>query len=95
MTNHPEHSTTTLRGNWHLAAFALAMHSALMIVALPSAQAQTVTVLHTFSGPDGLYPYSGVTLDRAGNLYGTTYGGGANQAGTVYQLKRAGLQLHS
>ncbi len=100
MTNHPEHSTTTLRGNWHLAAFALAMHSALMIVALPSAQAQTVTVLHTFSGPDGLYPYSGVTLDRAGNLYGTTYGGGANQAGTVYQLKRAGSsyihnQLHA
>ena len=35
-----------------------------------SAHAQTLTVLHTFTGPDGLTPYAGVTLDRAGNLYG-------------------------
>jgi uncharacterized repeat protein (TIGR03803 family) len=70
-----------------------------MLIAQPGI-AQTLTVLHTFSGPDGLYPYSGVTLDRAGNLYGTTNGGGANQEGTVYQLKRVGSsyihnQLHA
>jgi uncharacterized repeat protein (TIGR03803 family) len=40
-----------------------------------------------------------VTLDRAGNLYGTTYRGGSSQLGTVYQLKRHGSsyvhnQLH-
>jgi uncharacterized repeat protein (TIGR03803 family) len=73
---------------------------ALTILAVQLATAQTLTVLHTFSGPDGLYPYSGVTLDRAGNLYGTTYGGGAYQQGTVYQLKLAGSsyihnQLHA
>ncbi len=44
---------------------------------MPSAQAQTFTVLHTFTGPDGLSPYSGVVMDSAGSLYGTTYGGGA------------------
>jgi hypothetical protein len=27
------------------------------------AQAQTFTVLHTFTGPDGLSPYSGVVMD--------------------------------
>lgn len=41
-----------------------------------SSLSQTFTVLHTFTGDDGLSPYSGVTVDRAGNLYGTTkYGG--------------------
>jgi uncharacterized repeat protein (TIGR03803 family) len=63
-------------------------------------QAQTLTVLHTFAGPDGLFPYSGVTMDGAGNLYGTTYGGGASHLGTVYELKVHGSgylhnQLHA
>jgi uncharacterized repeat protein (TIGR03803 family) len=38
------------------------------------------------SGLDGFTPYAGVTFDRAGNLYGTTYVGGAFGAGTVYEL---------
>ena len=59
-------------------------------------QAQTYTVLHSFSGAaDGATPYSGVTLDRGGNLYGTANEGGDTAScgggcGTVYQLKRAG-----
>jgi uncharacterized repeat protein (TIGR03803 family) len=41
-----------------------------------SSLSQTFTVLHTFTGDDGSSPYAGVTVDRAGNLYGTTkYGG--------------------
>ncbi len=40
-------------------------------------QAQTLTVLHTFTlGPDGGKPTAGLTPDAAGNLYGTTYSGG-------------------
>jgi uncharacterized repeat protein (TIGR03803 family) len=47
----------------------------------------TESVLHTFTGdPDGLFPDHGVILDTAGNLYGTTYEGGASGAGSVYQL---------
>jgi uncharacterized repeat protein (TIGR03803 family) len=34
------------------------------------------TVLHTFSGPDGMVPSSGLIRDGAGNLYGTAPRGG-------------------
>jgi uncharacterized repeat protein (TIGR03803 family) len=45
------------------------------------------SVLYRFRGePDGLNPLSGLALDPAGNLYGTTYGGGALQGGTAFQL---------
>jgi uncharacterized repeat protein (TIGR03803 family) len=55
-----------------------------------AAQAQTFTVLHNFTGgEDGAAPKAGVTMDGAGNLYGTTYTGGGGY-GTVYRLKRSG-----
>jgi uncharacterized repeat protein (TIGR03803 family) len=46
----------------------------------------TETVLHEFTGADGGVPYAGVTLDPAGNLFGTTYYGGSANAGAVYKL---------
>lgn len=40
-------------------------------------KAGNYTVLHTFTGPgDGAGPYAGLISDAAGNLYGTTVGGG-------------------
>jgi uncharacterized repeat protein (TIGR03803 family) len=54
----------------------------------------TETVLHTFddiAGKDGYYPYYGpLAFDAAGNLYGTTYAGGKDGVGTVFQLKPSG-----
>ena len=47
----------------------------------------TEHVLYSFAGGlDGAYPYSGLVFDGAGNLYGTTSGGGASGAGTVFEL---------
>jgi uncharacterized repeat protein (TIGR03803 family) len=46
----------------------------------------TETVLHTFTGDDGFGPAAGVTLDVAGNLYGTTEEGGRYSLGVVYKL---------
>jgi hypothetical protein len=45
-------------------------------------------VLHNFSedGNDGWRPQAGLTFDSAGNLYGTTYGGGRLKGGTVFEL---------
>jgi uncharacterized repeat protein (TIGR03803 family) len=48
--------------------------------------------LHIFHGPpaDGRWPEGPMTFDRAGNLYGTTLGGGNKDLGTVYRLTPAG-----
>lgn len=47
----------------------------------------TDTVLHTFGvGSDGAVPEAGLIFDAQGNLYGTTYSGGAYGAGTVFRL---------
>ena len=53
----------------------------------------TETQLYVFtgSGGDGYYPgYGAVIFDSAGNLYGTTIGGGKHNEGSVYKLTPAG-----
>jgi uncharacterized repeat protein (TIGR03803 family) len=57
------------------------------------------TILHSFAGgvSDGCAPYAGVVRDSHGNLYGTTWGCGAHNLGTVFKLHSDGKQtlLHS
>jgi uncharacterized repeat protein (TIGR03803 family) len=46
-----------------------------------------VTALYTFTGgSDGASPESFLIEDKAGNLYGTTYAGGASNNGTVFKI---------
>lgn len=54
----------------------------------PTSNGWTMSVLYNFSGGlgDGANPPSGVVFDTAGNLYGVTFEGGAEDSGTVYQL---------
>lgn len=48
---------------------------------------QKEATLHAFGGDsDGAYPYYGVTMDSARNLYGTTAAGGAPNQGTVFEV---------
>jgi len=71
-----------------LIAFVLVIAFAVAIMSAPAAQAQTINVLHSFGGRgDGSAPLASVTLDRAGNLYGTTNGEG--DPGTVYKMTHA------
>ena len=61
----------------------------------------TETVLYSFCAQanctDGSTPYGGVVIDTSGNLYGTTFGGGANGQGTVFKITPGGTEtvLHS
>src|SRR5439155_6376151 len=69
---------------------------------IPQAQAQTLNVLHSFTGaPDGAFPMASLVRDKEGNLYGTTQGGGGvpveKQVGTVFKLETSGNEtvLHT
>jgi uncharacterized repeat protein (TIGR03803 family) len=54
------------------------------------------SILHSFSGSDGVSPQYGVTFDSAGNIYGTTEEGGRGKSicnhgcGVVYKLSPSG-----
>ena len=65
--------------------------AAILFVSSTGAAAQE-KVLHSFNnnGTDGIVPDGGVIFDAAGNLYGTTWSGGAyDYWGTVYELTPA------
>jgi len=47
-------------------------------------------IIHVFDGSDGRGPYSSLTFDLAGNLYGTTVQGGSYGCGTVFELSPGG-----
>jgi uncharacterized repeat protein (TIGR03803 family) len=55
---------------------------------MSNGNAFTPKVIHTFAGPpkDGSNAFGTPVLDGAGNIYGTTNGGGAHQGGTVYRV---------
>src|SRR5579872_3797454 len=58
-------------------------------------------VLHSFKGPDGEFPSGSLLLDHAGNLYGTTPGGGTHggsgdchgaPCGVIFELDKTGKE---
>ena len=57
----------------------------------PSGGQWTYSLLYTFSGTSGqIGPWNGVVRDAGGNLYGTTFSGGAHGAGSVFKLTPSG-----
>ena len=78
MTSSPQHRNSILgisRPLWPTLALAVVL--VLTVAAIPSAQAQTFTVLYQFTGgADGRSPHAGLLQDLAGNLYSTTFSGG-------------------
>jgi uncharacterized repeat protein (TIGR03803 family) len=73
----------------------LLLATAAALCTMPVAQAQTVTTLYNFtdSASSGANPWY-VTLVQGtnGNFYGTTYNGGKNASGTVFNVSTTGQQ---
>ncbi len=89
MKNRSQHSTSTSDGSLRRLVVGLTLFGALMFGA-QSAQAQTFTVLHAFTGGlDGSSPCAGLSMDQRGNLYGTTSAGGKGY-GAVFELSHRG-----
>jgi len=62
-------------------------------VAAPD-RAAKFEVLYSFgaNSSDAAYPYAGVSEDKDGNLFGTTYIGGSNNEGAVFKLAPDGTE---
>src|SRR5271165_1624481 len=108
MNNPTQHRSCIrgIRGRVAGAALALAILFVLVVVAGPSAEAQSYTesVLHTFTNsPDGATPPAGLAQDAKGNLYGTTIYGGDSACyapygcGTLFKVDTTGKEsvLHT
>ena len=70
----------------------LVLCAVLIVVAAASASAAaTETLLYSFTGADGERPAAGLIADSAGNLYGTTAYGGAQNQGVAFKLSGTGF----
>ncbi|HUI43975.1 MAG TPA: choice-of-anchor tandem repeat GloVer-containing protein, partial [Terriglobia bacterium] len=73
--------------NWVERAGALFLMCAATAITLA---AQTLTTLHSFHRSDGGYPQESLVQANDGNLYGTSWYGGANYDGTVFKITPSG-----
>jgi uncharacterized repeat protein (TIGR03803 family) len=55
-----------------------------------SLSGQTLDTLHSFDDTDGSEPTARLIQAIDGNFYGTTYGGGANNFGTIFKISPTG-----
>ncbi|HEY1687042.1 MAG TPA: choice-of-anchor tandem repeat GloVer-containing protein [Tepidisphaeraceae bacterium] len=56
-----------------------------------AAGSSTITTLAEFDGDNGAFPMTSLIADSSGNLYGTTFEGGTNGVGTVFELTNTGF----
>jgi len=91
MTRTGQHQRCISGIHWLAASGALALGTMCVLAALgtPPAQAQTYTVLHSFTGADGESPL-GLIRDPRGDLYGVTQLGGVSGQGVVFKLDTTG-----
>ena len=88
----PGSSLTLYNGNFYGTTYAGGLGSGTVFELTPNG---TETILYNFctlaNCVDGENPtYSNVIFDGNGNMYGTTYAGGANGLGTVFELSLVG-----
>ena len=92
----PEAGLTNLNGTLYGTTFAGGSGKAGTVYKITTSGAESVLYSFKTSGSDGHNPYAGVTAVK-GVLYGTTYLGGATDAGAVFKVTTGGSEavLHS
>jgi uncharacterized repeat protein (TIGR03803 family) len=84
-------STTSVVTNARITSVVVVSVLALAIVA--PAWAATETVIYSFANPPDAYgPKCNLVLDTAGNIYGTTFSGGAHNLGAVFMVTPTGTE---
>jgi len=80
-----------------LAAFWLCASGSQSVAQTEGIPGTTFTTLHSFTGTDGNKSFAALVQGKNGNLYGTTYFGGAKNDGEVFEVTTAGklATLHS
>lgn len=100
-SGNPYDGTSPLFGTTSLGG---ARNTGIVFKFAPAKGKWTETVIHDFcvadTCPDGFDPYTGVTVDGSGNLFGVASAGGAYGLGTVYEMMPHGksyshVVLHS
>ncbi len=92
------HKTNRRRSTWvGLLSLAFGTVTVLHAQSADKPQAGTYGLLYSFQcGTDGSFPAAGLVRDSAGNLYGTTTGGGGNRHnygwGTVFKIAPDGTE---
>ena len=90
MTDKPGSSNAAVCSKLRLRGFAPILLCVLAMIATQATQAQTFKVIHNFTGgADGAAPWAGLTMDQAGNFYGTSPYLGQHGQGTVFKLSGA------
>jgi uncharacterized repeat protein (TIGR03803 family) len=70
-----------------------AVFSVLMLALAVPALALTESAIYSFANPPDAYgPKCNLVADTAGNMYGTTFSGGANNLGAVFMVSPAGTE---
>ncbi len=76
-----------MRGKFSVGSQRMLLAMFTLTLLATSVYAHGEKILHRFGkGSDGAYPYAGLIFDTSGNLYGTTFFGGAHGAGAVFEL---------
>lgn len=88
----PQAITVDPSGNIFATTYGVFLDYGTVFEMSPSASGLNGSSVYVFQGTaagDGQNPQGPVIEDSAGNLYGTTAGGGSNALGTVYKLSRS------
>ena len=72
--------------SWFTVSDALVVLVVALLLPMGAVAASKYKVLRSFTGKNAVFPNGVFSFDGSGNLYGTTYFGGAHNGGTAFRV---------